>query len=148
MLSTKYSKQKTYARTVRSQSTRGHQAVRIYYSDSMLCYASTLNRGRTVTYRPKKLPNLIEWADPDEQYKPHQILYQLKFGGDYDKARAFILNNYLNAESNYIRVGVKYFKEIRKLNRFGIELKDIVLWNKESIVDDFGSRRTEARKKV
>jgi hypothetical protein len=96
---------------------------------------------------PQKLPNLIEWADPDEQYKPHQILYQLKFGGDYDKARAFILNNYLNAESNYIRVGVKYFKEIRKLNRFGIELKDIVLWNKESIVDDLGRGELKRVKK-
>lgn len=93
---------------------------------------------------PSKLPNLIEWADPSDQYKPYQVLYQLKFKGDYDKARAFILNNYLNAESQYIRVGVKYFKEIKKRNRFGIELKDIVIWNKESIIDDLG--RTELKK--
>lgn len=87
---------------------------------------------------PAKLPNLIPWADESTEYRPHQILYQLRFKGEHEKARNFVVNTYLNEESKYVRIGIKYFKEIVKENKYSLEIPDIVIWNKDSIIDDYG----------
>jgi len=108
----------------------------LFSSEAIFVYNPTSN---DYTYNGhSKMTNLIAWATNGERYKPHQLLYQNKFKGDYEKARQFIVNKYLNADSKYIRVGVKYFKEIEKENRYNLKLPDIVIWNKDAIIDDYG----------
>ena len=72
------------------------------------------------------------------KYKPYQLLLGIKFDGDYSKARQYILYHYLDAEVPYIRVGVKYFKTVKRKNQYGVDVEDIVVWNKDAIIDDHG----------
>jgi hypothetical protein len=71
-------------------------------------------------------------------YRPCQLLLGIKFKGDYQKARQFILYEYLDADVPYIRVASKYFKVVKRKNQYGIDVEDIVVWGKDAISDDYG----------
>lgn len=71
-------------------------------------------------------------------YTPFELLTAFRFGGDYRRAQQHIEFKLLNPDIPYIRVGINYFKVIKKRSRYGIELTELKPWNKDSIKQDHG----------
>jgi len=76
--------------------------------------------------------------EPSTYYTPFQILVKLKFKGNYRGATEWVITKYFEAEIPYIRVGIKYFKRILKMDRFGIDRVELKIWAKEEIKEDHG----------
>lgn len=93
----------------------------------------------SVEYRCNS-PKVGSWNvfEHNKTYKPHQILLVVKFKGDYTATRQYIMLKYLNAEIPYFRIGTKYFKVVPRETRYKTIVEDVILWSKESIVDDYG----------
>jgi len=72
------------------------------------------------------------------QYSAFQLLQIIRFDNNYRRAIQFIEFKYLNADFPYIRIGVDYFKIIEKENRYGVNLTELKVWNKSTIIDDHG----------
>lgn len=71
-------------------------------------------------------------------YTPFELLTAFRFGGDYRRAQQHIEFKLLNPDIPYIRVGINYFKVIKKKSRYGIQLTELKPWNKDSIKQDHG----------
>lgn len=90
-------------------------------------------------YTPEGDGKNIKFIIPgDRSYDPFELLTIMRFNGDYRRAIKYIEFKHLNADIPYIRVGVNYFKRIKKVNRWGVECEEIKVWNKETIKDDHG----------
>ena len=72
-------------------------------------------------------------------YSPFQILVRFKFKNNFTAAFYHIGISHLGMTFPFIRVGVKYFKVIKKTDRFGIEREKLIVWNKDEIKQDFGT---------
>lgn len=73
-------------------------------------------------------------------YTPFQIFVLLKFKGNYYAAINYVNVYYLNEETPYLRIGVDYFKKIKKTDRFGISGVDLKKWKKDEIKEDHGPK--------
>ena len=76
---------------------------------------------------------------PVNEYTPFQVLSKVRFNNDYRNAIQFIELTLFNEEIPYIRVGTNYFKRISKKNRYGVELSELKVWNKDTIKQDHGA---------
>jgi len=74
----------------------------------------------------------------DCYYTPFQILVRLRFQDSYSAAISWIQQKYFDEEVPYIRIGVDYFKKIRKTDRFGIIRTELKPWKLEAIKQDHG----------
>lgn len=76
-------------------------------------------------------------------YTPFQILTLLRFKKSYQNAITWIKSQYYNDEtatfSEYIRVGVDYFKHIKKTDRYEIDGTELRPWKKDEIKQDHGT---------
>jgi len=80
-------------------------------------------------------------APPFEQnkyYTPFQILVLLRFEGNHYAATEWIMRFYFGDAVPYIRVGVDYFKKIKKTDRYGMERIELKKWTKDEIKQDHG----------
>ena len=73
-----------------------------------------------------------------EKYTAFKLLTHIRYKGNYRRAIQLVELEYMNQEIPYLRVGTNYFKKISKKNRYGIELQELKVWNKDSIKDDHG----------
>jgi hypothetical protein len=71
-------------------------------------------------------------------YSAFQILVLLLFKGNYSAAINWICINYLPEITPYLRIGIDYFKLIKKKDRFGIVGSELKKWKKDEIRGDHG----------
>jgi len=71
-------------------------------------------------------------------YSPFQLLTRFKFRNNFSAAYYYVGINYQDMTFPYIRVGTKYFKVIKKTDRFGIDREELVVWHKDEIKTDYG----------
>jgi len=73
-----------------------------------------------------------------EKYSPFQILVKLAFNNNFKSAFVYVGLNYMDMDFPYVRIGVKYFKSSNKIDRFGIDREELLIWSKEEIKQDYG----------
>lgn len=76
--------------------------------------------------------------DPDTTITKFMLLTAVKFKGDFSTAITHVMYDVMKLPIPYIRVGTTYYKEIKKLNRFGLEEITLKTWVKEEIKQDHG----------
>jgi hypothetical protein len=72
------------------------------------------------------------------EYSPFQLLVRLRYNGNFTAAFQFVGMTYMDMGFQYIRIGVKYFKEILKPDRYGNITPLLKNWTKEEIKQDYG----------
>lgn len=75
-----------------------------------------------------------------ELYTPFRMLVEFKYKHKFLRAIWFIIYDLMNQPTPYIRVGYKYFKRIQKRDRNGIIRTELKVWDKTTIVDDYGKK--------
>ena len=76
--------------------------------------------------------------DENLTYSSFQILTRFVYKNNFKAAFYFVGLTYQDMNFPYIRVGVKYFKVVKKTDRFGIDRKELIIWSKEEIKQDYG----------
>ncbi len=76
--------------------------------------------------------------EPNIKYSPFMLLAKYKFKGNYYAAYTWVAAEFLNKQIPYIRVGVDYFKQITKPDRYEIDRIELKRWKKDEIKDDHG----------
>lgn len=71
-------------------------------------------------------------------YTPFMLMQKLKYKGNFRQALNYVNTKFLDLKESYIRVNVKYHKVIDKVDRYGIVRRELKLWDKQTITDDFG----------
>jgi hypothetical protein len=71
-------------------------------------------------------------------YTPFQILVKLRFHNAFNSAISWIQQKYFDEQIPYIRIGIDYFKKIKKVDRFGIVRVELKPWKKDEIKQDHG----------
>tara|TARA_R110000851_G_scaffold185935_3_gene335213 strand:+ start:2832 stop:4376 length:1545 start_codon:yes stop_codon:yes gene_type:complete len=72
------------------------------------------------------------------KYSPFQILVKFKYKNNFKAAFHYVGLTYQDMEFPYIRVGIKYFKVVKKTDRFGINRDELIIWSKEEFKQDYG----------
>lgn len=80
----------------------------------------------------------VEYFKPECYYTPFQILVRLRFQNNYYAAFNWVISKYFDSDNPYIRVGVDYYKKIRKIDRFGLYRTELKAWKKDEIKQDEG----------
>lgn len=75
-----------------------------------------------------------------ELYTPFRMLVEFKYKHKFLRAIWFIIYDLMGQEYPYIRVGYKYFKCIEKTDRNGIVRRELKVWDKTTIIDDYGKK--------
>lgn len=73
-----------------------------------------------------------------DKYSPFMMLTKFKFKNNILAASDFVEREWLEKDVPFIRVGPKYFKLIGKDDRYGIHREELRVWDKLTIVDDYG----------
>ena len=71
-------------------------------------------------------------------YSPFQILTKVRYNSNFTAAFQYVGINYMDMDFPYIRIGVKYFKEITKPDRYGTTTPLLKNWTKDEIKQDYG----------
>tara|TARA_R110000796_G_scaffold73774_3_gene165753 strand:- start:84 stop:1658 length:1575 start_codon:yes stop_codon:yes gene_type:complete len=71
-------------------------------------------------------------------YSAFQILVKFKYQNNFTAAFQFVGMTYMDMDFPYIRIGVKYFKEILKPDRYGTVTPLLKIWTKDEIKQDYG----------
>ena len=71
-------------------------------------------------------------------YSPFQILTKVRYNSNFTAAFQYVGINYMDMNFPYIRIGVKYFKEITKPDRYGTTTPLLKNWTKDEIKQDYG----------
>lgn len=79
----------------------------------------------------------------NKKFTAFMMLQKFKYKNNFNKTLFFVMREYMNHKSDYIRVGVKYYKIISKYDRYGIDRKVLKLWEKSIINDDLGKSYLE-----
>lgn len=79
----------------------------------------------------------------DKKYTAFMLLQKIIYKNSFNQAINHVLYKHMNHKVNYIRVGVKFFKVITKVDRYGIERTELKLWDKSIINDDLGKKYIE-----
>lgn len=66
------------------------------------------------------------------------ILSHVRFKGDYKAAESHVMYKIMNMDVPYLRIGTKYYKVIKKTDRWGGESSTIKIWEKTAMTDDNG----------
>lgn len=78
--------------------------------------------------------------ETDKEYTPFMLLQKFKFKDKFMPAMYFVIQEIMNNQHNYIRVNIKYFKITEKQDYNNILRKTLKLWDKQTLVDDYGPR--------
>jgi len=73
-----------------------------------------------------------------KKYTPFNMLTATKFNGDSVKAMWYVCFDLFGEKVPYVRVGYKFFKNVPKVDAFGITRMVTALWDKTTILDDYG----------
>tara|TARA_R110002096_G_scaffold106044_2_gene233338 strand:- start:1628 stop:3172 length:1545 start_codon:yes stop_codon:yes gene_type:complete len=73
-----------------------------------------------------------------EPYSPFMMLQSVVFKGSFKSALGYVIFKIMGNEVDFVRVGIKYFKKIVKVDRYEVLRTDLKLWDKTTIVDDYG----------
>jgi len=76
--------------------------------------------------------------DEGVKYTPFQMLQKFKFKDKFTPALHFVIREIMLNKSEFIRVGVKYFKVISKVDQNGIKRKILKVWDRNVLIDDYG----------
>lgn len=79
----------------------------------------------------------------NKKYSPFMLLQKLIYKNSFHQAFNHVIYKHMNHETNYIRVGVKFFKVITKVDRYNVERTELKLWDKAIINDDLGKKFLE-----
>jgi len=71
-------------------------------------------------------------------YSPFQILTIVRYHNNFTAAFQYVGMNFMDMNFPYIRIGVKYFKEIMKPDRYGTTTPLLKNWTKDEIKQDYG----------
>jgi len=71
-------------------------------------------------------------------YSPFQILTRFRFHNNFKAAFTHVGLTYMDMDFPYIRIGVKYFKVVDKIDRFGVVRELLLVWSKDEIKQDYG----------
>jgi hypothetical protein len=74
----------------------------------------------------------------DMKYSAYQLLTKFAFNNNFKSAFVFVGLTYMDMDFPYVRIGVKYFKITNKIDRFGVERKELLIWSKDEIKQDYG----------
>jgi hypothetical protein len=80
-----------------------------------------------------------------KNYNRYQLMTAIAFDGNWRATSTFIEVNYLNADVPYVRVGKDYFKRIKKNSKYGVELSELKVWSRDTIIHDFGKDFADTR---
>jgi hypothetical protein len=75
-----------------------------------------------------------------ELYTPFMMLQKFIFKDNFNSAMHYVMHEFMNIPHDYIRVGTKYYKVIKKVDRFGVTRTQLKIWDKAIIVDDMGRK--------
>lgn len=93
------------------------------------------NLFHTTSHEKLKLP-------ANEILTPFQVFLILKSNKNVAAAIMEIESKYMNRAIPYMRVGVDYFKVIRKPDRYSIDREEFKRWTKSELVTDYGKSVT------
>ena len=85
------------------------------------------------------LPNALG-MQIGSMYSPFRMLVEFEFKNNWRRAITHIIINIMNNDIPYIRVSTKFFKVIKKVDRNGINRTELKVWDKMTIVDDYGKK--------
>jgi len=74
----------------------------------------------------------------DLKYSPFQIFTRFSYNNNFKGAFNYVGVTYMDMEFSYVRVGIRYYKVVHKVDRYGISREELVMWNKEEIKQDYG----------
>ena len=83
-----------------------------------------------------KMPNDLNMK-VDEPYSPFRMLVEFVYKNNWQRAIWFIVYDIMKSEIPYIRVGTKYYKTIKKVDRNSIIRTELKIWDKTIIMDDY-----------
>lgn len=75
-----------------------------------------------------------------KKYTVFMLYTIINFDGNYIQAINNIIHKDWDIEMPYIRVGVDYFKVIRKRDRYGVTRDELKGWTKATIIDDYSKQ--------
>jgi hypothetical protein len=81
--------------------------------------------------RINKLPH-------NTQLTPFQVFCILEHDKNFSAATAHVEMEFMERTNPYVRVGVDYFKIIKKPDRFGIARTELKRWKKDELTTDYG----------
>ena len=79
----------------------------------------------------------------DYRYTPFMMLQKFRFKDRFELAAHYVVIELMHNVSDYIRVGYKYHKVITKVDRNNIIRTELNVWDKMTILDDFGKGELE-----
>tara|TARA_R110002012_G_scaffold322078_1_gene554677 strand:- start:2338 stop:3873 length:1536 start_codon:yes stop_codon:yes gene_type:complete len=74
----------------------------------------------------------------DLDYSPFQIFCKFAFNNNFKACFLYVGLTYMDMNFPYVRVGVKYFKLAHKVDRFGVDREELLVWSKDEIKQDYG----------
>lgn len=78
------------------------------------------------------------------KYTPFMIIQKIMFKDNFWRALNFVIIEIMKNESDYIRVGTKFYKKIKKVDRNGIVRNELKIWEKQLIIDDYGKKALDS----
>lgn len=72
------------------------------------------------------------------KYSPYQLFTRFAFNNNFKASFIYVGITYMDMDFPYVRIGTKYFKVVKKIDRFGIAREELLIWNKEEIKQDYG----------
>lgn len=73
-----------------------------------------------------------------EEFTPFMMLQKFIFRDSFREALSYVIYEKMGNKNNYIRIQTKYYKKIKKTDRWGIEREVLSYWERVAIVDDYG----------
>lgn len=73
-----------------------------------------------------------------ENYTPFMMLQKFMFKDKFTPALHFVIHDIMNNPNEFIRVSTKYYKITRKKDHNGIMRESLKLWDKQTLIDDYG----------
>lgn len=109
--------------------------------DAFTCYANKGDESKRMVVIENDmfvvyLENFLH-LEVGKKYTPFMLLQKFKFKDSFSKALAFVKIEYMNINFPYVRVGTKYFKNISKIDRYGINRTELIYWEKTTLLEDY-----------
>lgn len=79
----------------------------------------------------------------DKKYSPFMLLQKFVFKDSFTKALSYVKTKHMNLDCAYVRVGTKYFKNISKTDRYGVNRTELVYWEKTTLLEDYSTQFIE-----
>ena len=83
------------------------------------------------------------YLEVGKKYSPFMLLQKFKFKDSFTKALSYVKSHHMHLECAYVRVGTKYFKNISKIDRYGVNRTELVYWEKMTLSEDYSPQFIE-----